>query len=353
MDLLELQRLIKNWDLTQGPDLEPGLASQYQAIYDRLQWFSDNDWRNYLPTKNPAFNADYMVRLAKWMGNVKTDEERQLLLKYARRITYFSQDDMEALYQTAFTGPITQWIIEKEKLSLLDPKFQIRLQEELHTLTWYCPVTDSMKIADFLHINLITENYRPCFRDHYHFKSPEEVDGTIAKFKKYMSKPNSSAGAPSLKRLVLLDDFVGSGTQVTGPIKWAAQNLNVPILFIPLVICAPGLSKINDLRKDLPNLDVSPIIVLSEENLLGPKRRGKEGIEIAAEIEKLANSTFGLVAGSTHTDKNTSPYTAFGYQETGATYVSHSNTPNNTLPLVHHKSVTGNWQPLFPRSKRA
>jgi hypothetical protein len=44
------------------------------------------------------------------------------------------------------------------------------------------------------------------------------------------------------------------------------------------------------------------------------------------------------------------PYGPFGFADTGALVVMHSNCPDNTVPIIHHSSDT--WDPLFPRSSR-
>ena len=91
---------------------------------------------------------------------------------------------------------------------------------------------------------------------------------------------------------------------------------------------------------------------LDERDLLGDNRKNVPGIPNAERIETMARDTFQKVAGGQHTNKNIAPHTAFGFKETGASFVSYSNTPNNTLPLIHHRPTTGGWHPLFPRSAR-
>ena len=44
------------------------------------------------------------------------------------------------------------------------------------------------------------------------------------------------------------------------------------------------------------------------------------------------------------------PYTPFGYKRTGGLVVMHSNTPDNSLPVIHHESDT--WAPIFKRHSR-
>jgi hypothetical protein len=97
---------------------------------------------------------------------------------------------------------------------------------------------------------------------------------------------------------------------------------------------------------------MNPVLILGENELLGEKRKDAAGIPNAAQIEQLARQTFEQVAGGEHLDEQIPPHTAFGFMETGSSFVSYSNCPNNTLPMVHHQPVTGGWKPLFPRSAR-
>lgn len=365
MKLEDLIRAVKQWDLSNTEDRVDATGrfdsatGRFESILNRLEWFGKNEWNQYLPAEHPDYSTQYMVRLAEWIGNVDTDEDRQLLLEYALHVAFFSHDDLCALYRTAFSGVITRWVIEQEKLSFDDKNFQGRLVEELHQRTWYCPVTDSMDINEFYHANhIVGVNHRPGFAL---LKMLDELtDGNVdgpsrlmKNLEKYVGNPNPPSVAPPLKRLVLLEDFVGSGTQAAGALKWAAKNLKLPILFVPLVICTPGIKKLAEVTaKHSAHVQISPLLKIDERDLLGDNRANVPGIPNAERIEAMARATFQKVAGGKHTNKDISPHTAFGFKQTGASFVSYSNTPNNTLPLIHNRPATGDWRPLFPRSAR-
>ena len=169
----------------------------------------------------------------------------------------------------------------------------------------------------------------------------------------YIKNPNPHFAAPSLKRLVLLEDFVGTGTQSAGALKWAAKNLDLPVLFVPLVVCAPGLKELDKIaRSHTDKVKINPLLHIGERDLLGPNRNDANGIANAELLETLASRTFGQVAGGAHTNERKPPHTPFGFKKTGSSFVSYSNTPNNTLPMIHHQPASGGWRPLFPRSAR-
>lgn len=362
----DLIQAVKKWDLSNVDDRVDAAGrfdsatGRFESILNRLEWFGKNEWNRYLPAENSNCSTQYMVRLAEWIGNVDTDEDRQLLLEYALNVAFFSHDDLCALYRTAFSGVITRWVIEQEKLSLDDVNFQSRLDEELHQRTWYCPVTDSMDINEFYHANhIVGVSHRPGFALLKMLDEPTDNDGVdgptrlMKNLEKYIGNPNPRCIAPPLKRLVLLEDFVGTGTQSAGALKWAAKNLGIPILFVPLVICAPGVEELTKIAaKHAMNVYVHPLLKLDKRDLLGENRKNVPGIPNAERIEMMAQDRFQQIAGGQHTDVNIAPHTAFGFKKTGASFVSYSNTPNNTLPLIHHQPKTGGWRPLFPRSAR-
>lgn len=350
-----LQQLVKGWDL-HNPDDSVGAASRFGGILARLEWFGATEWTEYVPADNPQHTARYMTRLAEWVGNVEADADRKLLLEYALHVAFFSHKDLRALYRTAFSGTITRWVIEQEKLSLDDAAFQTRLAEELHQRTWYCPVTDSMDINEFYHANhIVGVSHRPGFALLKMLDEPVKGEGSATRSRlmrnldRYVNDPNPDSSALPLKRLVLLEDFVGSGNQSCKALEWAAKNLKLPILFVPLVVCAPGVATLDGIAA---KVRISPLLTLGERDLLGPNRNGAVGIPNAERIEALARETFEQVAGGPHADARIAPHTAFGFRQTGSSFVSYSNTPNNTVPMIHHEPASGGWRPLFPRSAR-
>ena len=362
----ELIHAVKQWDLFNIDDRVDAegrfdsATGRFESMLNRLEWFGKNEWHRYLPAENANCSTQYMVRLAEWIGNVDTDEDRQLLLEYALHVAFFSHEDLCALYRSAFSGVITRWVIEQEKLSMDDPTFQTRLEEELHQRTWYCPVTDSMDINEFYHSNhIVGVAHRPGFAllkmldDSIDDDDSDAPTRMMKNLKKYVGNPNSRVVVPPLKRLVLLEDFVGTGTQCAGALEWAAKRLGLPILFVPLVICEPGVKKLTKIAaKNLANVRVSPLLKLDARDLLGSNRKDAPGIPNTERIEALALSTFEQVAGGPHENEYVAPYSPFGFKQTGASFVSYSNSPNNTLPLIHHRPASGGWRPLFPRSAR-
>lgn len=345
MKITRLREIVGIWDATSTDD-DITVTSKYLEILKHLEFLGGSEWANYLPAHSPRFPKDFMTRLAAWIGNVSDTADQQLLLEYAQRLCFFSHEDFIALYRSAFNGPITRWVIEKANLRFNSDDFQDRLDDELHSHTWYCPITDSMDINEFYHVNHISGvEHRPSFAT-LAMLDPITMDpdsAILEKLRIFMSKPDRRASSRPLKRLVLLEDFIGSGTQMKSAIEWAANKLKVQTLVVPLVICAPGQTALDALTSCLKDLvSYSHIVRISEDELLGANGKDHKRWPRSSDMEKLAAKVHNRVGKKPN----------LGYKSTGCSVVTFSNTPNNSLPLIHHQAKGGTWSPLFPRSAR-
>jgi hypothetical protein len=161
-----------------------------------------------------------------------------------------------------------------------------------------------------------------------------------------MANPSLDSTRPSfpLKRIVLLEDIVGSGSQCLDAVRWAVANLGIPVLFAPLKLCPNGVQALRD--EELLSggiLTVRPVIELRRSDLLGPERQGEPGWPITADVEDLARRT--VVNLGLHSSQ------AFGYRETGCSLSTFANTPDNSMPIIHYPNSV-RWKPLFPRVLR-
>lgn len=350
MTLEELRAKVRAWDLENTGDAMA--ESKYSMILDQLDHHAKREWRLYLPARHTDFNSSYMERLAAWIGNVSSEADQKLLLEYALFISFFSHDDFAALYCTAMDREITRWVATQIS-ARLEPggwqAFQERIQREIHYHTWYCPLTDSMDINEFYKINhLEGMGCRPHFAEQQMLaENSSNPNLQLANdWIRYMANPSfePTDPKPPLKRLVLLEDIVGSGTQCIKAIRWAVASLGVPILFIPLILCPNGVKALRDEEAESHGaLCVRPVIELCRNDLLGPERKGRPGWPITEHMEDLADR----VAPRASTGMKT-----FGFRNTGCSIATFANTPDNTIPLVHNKPRDGRWEPLFPRVHR-
>ncbi len=333
-------KLVTEWDLS---GVEPINGGTFNLIYEKLDFFNKRHYHEYMPCSGPE-HPDFMIRLSKWINNVGETEDvkKRLLFEFAPQILFFGKKDFVSLYRTAFRGPITKWIIDELDLRIDDPDIDNKISTELHHHTWYCPITDSMSISDFHHTNQIGGvDYRPDFRSLRQFGNDRQ------KIVDFMQNHRDTTGIRPLKRIVLLEDFVGSGAQSDKVISFAASLPgNIPILYIPLIICPKGAETVRSKVNTFKNLSYEPIIELEKDLFINDETEPSG--ELEKNIRDFAKNTYITVVGNDASSPR--PYSPFGFRETGATVVMYSNTPANTLPIIQHESDT--WHALFPRSAR-
>jgi hypothetical protein len=350
MTLEDLCAKVRKWDSQNTGSAEAD--SHFETILNQLYYHAAREWRVFLPAEHPDFNSSYMDRLASWIGNLSDEADQKSLLEYSLYISFFSHDDFIALYCTAMEREIKGWVASQIGASL-EPngwhKLNLKVNEEIHRHTWFCPVTDSMDINEFYKVNhLKGVGHRPGFATLQMLAEKAAVPDSllVTNIIHYMENPslNPKRPLPKLHRLVLLEDIVGSGAQCIEAVKWAVANIAKPILFVPLILCPNGADALQgEAKLSKGRLSVQPIISIRRGDLLGPERKGYQGWPITETIENLANRCAHRASSDMET---------FGYKNTGCSVATFSNTPNNTLPLVHNKPRNGAWSPLFPRVYR-
>jgi hypothetical protein len=350
VNLNELRQCVKQWDLV-GSSVSPDDAALHSTLLNRLEYFGCTEWHKYLPTLTKSTYSD---RLAAWIGNVNSEDERKILLQLASRIAYYSHDDFYALYESAFAGPITRWIVSTSGLRLDSVDFQSRLAEEIGR-TWFCPVTDSMQINEFYKVVGISGvSQRPSFETLANL-GPNQNNIT-AQIAYMMTK--------GLSRLVLLEDVIGTGSQVLPGVLWALKHLRlagqpVPVLLVPLIICPQGAEFLRTFQQQLAaqnqrQFELGCVLELTYADVLGPKRDqvATASDVLSDKIEAFATATFDRVAGKMNVPPDEEPFSPFGFGEIGCTIVHRLNAPDNTLPLIHYQPPGGGWAALFPRLSR-
>jgi hypothetical protein len=297
-----------------------------------------NRWlyNDYEPGIGPG--PDFIKRLSDWLENVSGDEDDQkILFELVPHMFYIGREELNVLYREAYNTIFARWLIDVSALDITIPELTGKLTEEVKH-TWFCPLTDSLRINQFYHLNNIPGQHdnRPDWRS-------LRVFGEVEKIKAHIGKNN-------IKRIVLLEDFIGNGGQVSKAVNFVAEKFpEMPVLIIPLIICPAGVIQAEQFNKAHKNVVIRPVLSVPGNYFIH---------EVATEIEDdffkkvnaLATKTYDRVSNSSIVDDNTDPYGPFGWRRTGGVIVMHTNTPNNSLPLIHNKSAT--WHPLFKRHKR-
>ncbi|MBA2882080.1 hypothetical protein HNR65_002414 [Desulfosalsimonas propionicica] len=312
----------------------PDLKDEFIFLKQQIEYLAEKRFAEYQPAI--AEYPDFLNRLVRWLNNVKSDFEQQILFKLILKIFFVGSKEFNSLYRAAFNGPIARWIVEDLGEDLTTIVKRPVLSEEVRH-TWFCPITDSMQISAFYHVNHISgHDHRPYWRDLFEF-------GNEDKIKRYVKKNN-------IKRLVLLEDFVGSGSQAKETVEFAAEVLPAPfkIIFVPLIICPEGLNCVQNIASSYSNLSIEPVLLLDEGLFIREIPSANED-EFTDSLRQLIVNNHDLVTGGT-AGGNLKVYSPYGYNRTGGLIVMYTNCPDNTLPMIHYHSDS--WYPIFPRSSR-
>lgn len=281
--------------------------------------------------------ADFIVRLNKWIENVEEDNDQKLLFELVPNIFFIGREELKALYIEAYINNYAKWLIDLANIDFLTLDWE-NIINTSEPGTWFCPITDSFNVNMFFHINDIPtrSDIRPDWRALITLGDFDAINQYILSHK--------------IKRIVLLEDFVGCGDQTSKTLAQTAEKFkNLHILFIPLIICPKGKENLEKIQNSFSNFRLSPVLTLNV-NWFIQEQEIKNSLELFKEISKLSKKVHSKVCGTNTIDDEIEPYGPLGWKNTGGLIVMHTNTPNNTLPLIHNQSIS--WEPLFKRHKR-
>lgn len=329
-----IEKLVTSWGSNELTETNIRLVSLERWLF-----------KSYEPDK--FHNGDFWLRLEKYLENVAADAEKRLLFQLVAELFYVGPVEFEELYRCAYQGPIARWLMDRCDIDAFASNAKTQLQQAAKE-TWFCPVTDSFRINAFFHVNNLaaSANLRPDW--HSLLKL-----GNTAKLNKYCKKHK-------IKRLVLLEDFVGGGNQSLAAVRYAATLAHgLEVLFLPLIICPAGVRNATKLEAELRRFRVNSlrfesVLAIPEDAFLTAKQSPYvEPNEKVEKLRKLIESTYANVSGGSPLGHK--PYDPYGYPSdspTGGLVVMFSNTPDNTLPLVHWRPPNDSWSPIFPRHSR-
>ena len=327
--LTTIHERVRTWAQT-GAD-----ANVYYGINQQIEFLTSRLFSHYLPTNGPS-HLSFQARLRKWLDNAP-DADQQLLFQLVPSIFFVGRNEFTSLYRTAFNDIVLNWLIDQDNLVLDDDKLQLKLAAAVRE-TWFCGITDSMQISDFYHVNNITVNgpgHRPSWASLHKLGNTSQLSNYFA--------------TNGLKRLVLLEDFVGSGTQMCEALTaWSDLSSPVPLLIIPLLACPSGCERGRLAESKSPEITFSPVLELPANTFVAPTARPSEPTlfqEIRDLVVRHARNVQGGVTRNW--------YGEFGYPQAdpiGGLVVMYSNCPDTSLPLLHFTSPS--WTPLFPRTSR-
>lgn len=293
-------------------------------LRDHLVWLQKELFDEYEPNRYESFDD----RLVEWLLNVDDGDDRKSLFRLLKHLFFVGKQQFDSLCRAAYGDQATRWVIDKCGLNISDPNLSDHIRTAMQH-TWFCPITDSMRINSFLKLNgLRGHNHRPDWRSLQMFGDPARIQAYLT--------------ANSIERIVLLEDFVGTGDQMSNSVAWAAGNFPATqILVMPLVCCPRGVET-GALLAAFANVTFSATLTLRPELFLRETHQADEP-ELFTRVRAIIQHVRARLNGW-----QAEP---FGYEATGALVALYSNCPDNTLPLIHAQG--DQWAPLFSRIRRS
>ncbi len=296
------------------------------AVWDQIDYLNRKLFGDYEPAIGPK--PYFISRLEKWLANVSSPNEQLILFRLVPKLFYIGKSEFDTLYRIAFNTISIRWIID-----LNDIQFDSQFDENLNGLidkVWFCPITDSMRINQFYHLNGIKgADKRPEWRSLKAFGSKNKIQAYIEKMK--------------FDSIVLLEDFVGSGNQIKEPVEFAASEFpNINFLVVPIVMCPQADSIVAELEQKYKNVRIKPVIRLNSDSFIEEKKEDNEDDYFKA-VHDLSKKYHPRMQKAGYKGHH------LGFRKMGALVVLHTNTPNNSLPLVWSSS---DWYPIFNRHVR-
>ena len=308
--------------------IEPWLLSDDSddliLLRDQVTWLQKELFDEYEPSHYDTFDE----RLAKWLLNVDDRPSQIRLFRLIKHLFFVGKKQLDGLARSAYNDQIRRWIVDINNFDISDPDIDSLISDAVGN-TWFCPITDSLRINGFLKvIGLSGHSHRPDWWSLKKFAGP-------CRIQQYIRQNN-------IQQLVLIEDFVGTGTQMRNTVRWAAKNIkNIPILVVPLICCPAGERTGIRLESELTNVSFAPCLSLQPGIFLTEIPHLDEPPEFS-EVRPIIQRVQARLG-----DFRADPY---GYCGTGALVAMYSNCPDNTLPIIHVYSRE--WNPLFLRVAR-
>ncbi len=325
----ELRQLAFSWESRarfDSRDLVP-----YMNMTDEILFHADTRFYEYIQYHRQE--GEFPVRLKKWLDNVRTEREKKTLLSIIPFVLFIDRNQMLALCQDAFNRIIVPWISEGSisRQDMLSTDYELKVRMLLKKYPLYS-ITESFNFPDFINVNNLSGLRKPRILG----EDGSRIEISLPRFDE------------EIRGLIVFEDFVGTGQQskkvldkVVGiiPKSWR-------IIFVPLIIMKKGLNAFLTKKTTLgSSIEIRPVLVIPELDCIKERPVKKEPREFKT-MRALIKSTQNTVLKPLD-QLDDPPNNAFGYRGSGALIITSHNTPNNTIPLIHHRSPE--WSPLFRR----
>ena len=322
-----VDEMVARWTLRDGP------TQHLSATRDLLRFLTDELYHEYQPfSEKPLF----WERLARWLSNVKSEVDQQRLFEFVPWLLFVGREEMATMYRAAFAGPITRWIIDEAGLDIADPGLSGHFAQELRR-TWFGSLA-GMDIGSFMRVNGLDEqSLRPDFRVLTFLGDPSKI-------RDYLT--GNEHNQEGYRRIVVVEDVVGTGQQMKKAIPVLQVLKDVPILLCPIIVAQEGFNVGMEIERANKHIVFREHFRVPQSATVSDVASADDEPAIAS-IRELITRTWPRLKNSKSYDK------PFGFQNSGSLLLTYLNCPNNVPPLIH-RQIDGDdgWEPLFPRVVR-
>jgi hypothetical protein len=300
----------------------------YQQLLDEILFHGDLRYVDYRQFRE---EGEFPDRLKNWIENVAEDRQRKALFHLLRSLLFVDHSQMRALYRDAYRRIIVPWIFH-DKVSpdyLLSRDYEVNVQSELRKYRFFS-ITESFSFPEFVQENSLGGLTKGVTlgedKDKVRFLVPTDKSKALG--------------------LIVFEDFVGTGKQAGGVLTELTHHVpdHWRILFVPLIVLKRGLRALSaKLRRT--KIEMEPALVVPNTSCLLEEPARNEPGEFKRIRTLLKRTSKRVLEPLEHGDDP--PRDPFGYGGSGALLVTSHNTPNNSVPVIHHRAPE--WSPLFRR----
>jgi hypothetical protein len=322
----QLYEIVRKWE--RSARIETGDKYPYQSVLDEVLFHSDLRFDDYLQFQDAG---PFSKRLKLWLDNLYDENHKKILFRFLEHIVFIDKSQMLSLYRDSFRRMIVPWIAERHLSTndMLNADYKIKVISSLKRYK-LLTITESFCISDLLRTNDIVGMNKPII-----------IGEERKKLIDLLPIRNKSC-----RGLIIFEDFVGTGNKALKILEKIAQKTpsKWKLLFIPLIILEKGYNFLEKVRS-ISKFQIKPILVVPNASCISRDWSKGENRDFVF-MRPIINITAKRVLEKLN-NLDDAPKDPFGYKGSGAFVIAYHNTPNNSLPLIHHKSPS--WSPLFRR----
>src|SRR5262245_24236621 len=123
-------------------------SDDLDRLFRHLVWLQNELFNECEPNPYESFDD----RVADWLLNVADDNDRKALFRLLEHLFFVGKRQFDSLCRAAYGDQVRRWIVDQLGLDLVDPNISAQIDQRV-VRTWFCPLTDSMRINSFLKLN--------------------------------------------------------------------------------------------------------------------------------------------------------------------------------------------------------